>query len=172
MQRTASPIGSIAQNLIPLFQIPLQAKAMQQQQALEKLKILAQLSAIQGKTDPEKRAAEIAKLKAETDKTRGEADYRQMLLKNPMIAQILSGQGGEGTPSAGGMKPKVTLGITGPGISYSSDVLSPEALAQKKEIAAASSGQTLQREKALAKYKATELPAKPPTQERQTVEAG
>jgi hypothetical protein len=39
MQRTASPIGSIAQNLLPLFQIPLQAKAMQvqAQQAQTKL---------------------------------------------------------------------------------------------------------------------------------------
>lgn len=152
-RRTAGPMGSIAQNLIPLVQAYQQSKVAESQAILNQLLVQAQLMKSGG--DPEKRAAEIEHLKAlassETalaEKRKGEGAYRDAQQKR--LDELLQGQAG-GAP--GGMKPTVTYGASGPSISFKSDVMSPEAFRQQKELAGMRSGETLEREKALATFK-------------------
>lgn len=153
-RRTAGPMGSIAQNLMPLLQAVQQAKVAESQAVLNQLLIRAQLMKAGG--DPEKRAAEIEHLKAlassETalaEKRKGEGAYRDAQQKR--LDELLQGQAG-GAP--GGMKPTVTYGASGPSISFKSDVMSPEAFQQQKELAGMRSGTTEQREKDVAVFKA------------------
>src|SRR5512143_2972623 len=65
LQRSASPAGAIAKNLIPLFGAIIQGQLLQKQSeqqaeilGLEKAKLQAEIAKAGG--DPEKRAAEIA----------------------------------------------------------------------------------------------------------------
>jgi len=172
LQRSAGPMGSIAKNLIPLFGAIIQGKALERQAKLENLKLLMELS--KGMGDPEMRTAKINQLKALTaqeqslaEERKSKGSYRE---KQQQLVEKLMG-GAAGTEAPGGMKPTISLGESGPSVTYRSDVLSPEALQQRKDIQAAGSTQILGREKELAKFKATELPRTLSSAERQTIES-
>jgi hypothetical protein len=157
-QRTASPIGSIAQSLGPLLAAPIQARQMEQRSQLQELLLRAKIVELLGKDkadDPAKAAADLAKTQAETARINEEVKYRQ----NPLGAfRAMLGQGGAasagtsdtgagplpglgGTRAAGapnslaGMRPRFEMGVTGPNISFSSDVMSPEKFAQEQKLA-------------------------------------
>lgn len=166
MVRSASPMGAIARGVSPIIQALLNAKAYQasaaaqaQAGALKDLKTAAEIEHLGSLAGAESALAE---------ERRGKGEYRKK--QQEMIDKLLSGADGQGATR--GMKPKITYGPSGPSVTYSSDVLSPEALQQRIDIQRAGSATTLGREKELARFKATELPAKMTNQDRQTVEAG
>ncbi len=106
MQRTATPLGSIANNLIPLFGAMVQAHALQaqgQRQALlDKIQLLNAMKGTAA-SNPEKMAADLAKTKAETAKILAETanpkatkpSYGEGQLVHDSLAQQL---GREPTP--------------------------------------------------------------------------
>lgn len=67
-ERSASPAGAIAKNLIPLFGAIIQSRAMERQAQLQDLMLRMKMGQLAG--DPEKRAAELEKTRAETELTR------------------------------------------------------------------------------------------------------
>lgn len=156
-ERSASPAGAIAKNLMPLFGAMIQAKAMERQSALQSLLLQAELA--KGMGDPEMRAAKIRQLEALTsqeqslaEERRGKAASREK--QQQLIDKLLAGgEGMAGAAAPTGMKPSITMGPEGATVRYSSDVLSPEALQQRKEIQAAGAGTRLESAKQLETWK-------------------
>lgn len=81
MRKTASPIGSIAQALIPIFAAPIQARQMEQKSQLQSLLLRAQLAKLlQGSSrDPD----EIDLNKAKADQARATAEEKRAAAKLP-----------------------------------------------------------------------------------------
>lgn len=150
-RRTATPIGSIAQTLAPLLAAPIQARQMEQRSALEALKLKLGIASLLSKEDPERRAADLAKTQAETQKAtaetkriQSEQQWKDELRKDPKAAlQKLIGQQGEGV---GGLKPSYLVNPeTGTvSIRMASDEMTPGRLQQEKEIAGIRANQQLQ----------------------------
>lgn len=154
-ERSASPAGAIAKNLIPLFGAIIQGKAMEKQAQLQDLMLQMKMAQLAG--DPEKRAAEIAHLRSLAaseqslaEERKGKASYREK--QQQLVDRLMSGAGETGQ-AAGGLRPTITMGAEGPSVTYKSDVMSPEALQQRKEIQAAGAATTLSREKNFETWK-------------------
>lgn len=64
-RRTATPLGSIAQNLIPLFAAPIQARQLEQESALKTLGLKLKLAELLSRDNPDKVASETKKSAAE-----------------------------------------------------------------------------------------------------------
>lgn len=150
----AGPMGEVAQNLIPIFGAIIQGQAIQKQAEMEKMLLQAKIAQLGG--DPEMKAAKIKQLEALTaqetslaEERKSKASYRDK--QQQLVEKLMGGSAGAEVP--GGMKPTITMGPSGPSVTYKSDVMSPEALQQRKEIQAAGASTTLNREKSFETWK-------------------
>lgn len=172
MRRHASPIGAIADTLAPLLAAPIQARQMEQQNALQSLLLRAKIVDLlrgSGGISPEEAALKTAQAKeaeASAAEKTGRAEYSKKLLEN-----ILGGGGGMGGSDLKGMKPSINFGTSGPSVSYRSDVMSPEALQQRKDIMSAGAAQSLEGKKAFENFKQS-LPPKMTQKQQDAIEAG
>jgi hypothetical protein len=89
-QRTASPIGSIAQSLGPLLAAPIQAQQMEQQSMLQGLLLRAKIASLLGKdqADP----ADAAYKTAQTRNLNAEATLHENEAKDPLASLKLGGE--------------------------------------------------------------------------------
>jgi hypothetical protein len=167
LQRTATPLGAIAQNLIPLFQAPIEARRLEREGMLKELLLkvqLAKLASATGEDEP-KTLEQLAVRKLPKDASLDQvAKAKRDLSAPPAPSEI--------NLLLGKLKGDPEASAAYDAIQANKGVLSPAAVAQQKEIAGVKAAETLGGQKELARYKAEDLPPKMTQRQQDALEAG